>query len=149
METRLFTVEEMLQAAEQAKLPNYNGTYIDYRYGDSTTPIQACVIGEAFINLGFVENGVDASSLSFALTNIPIDTPIFKDTVRLKVNYGSWHEEIPPSMVSDLSGFINVLNSYRGYSGKKRIANLVRKHFANHLDTVIAYSEEEGFQVLS
>lgn len=141
MKTKEFTIEEMLQAAEKAKLPNYNHTYIDYR-GDGK-PVLACVIGEAFLNLGFAENGIDAMKLSHALLDIPIDggKPFHLKAGYDTEGYMDWSVNL-----YNLSEFINILNGRRGYSGKKRIPMLVRKYFASQLNRKI-YVTEYGFEV--
>lgn len=135
MEIREFTIEEMLQAAEKAKLPNYNHSYIDYT--TNMKPAFACVIGEAFLNLGFAENGIDAEQLSNTLRDIRIDGKPF----HLKAGYDTDGYIEFSCNLDNLSEFINVLNGRRGYSGKKRISKLVRKYFANSLDTKIRVTD--------
>lgn len=128
-----FTVEEILAAAEKNKYKNTNYTYIGYKEDEVGEQIkdevtEACVIGEAFLNLGLVENGTDASSLSYALAHIIPDNGV----VELDVEGYTAH-------YSNLSTFINELNGYKGYRGKKRIPRLARKYFSQSLDKVVTF----------
>lgn len=144
-EHRTFTVEEFLQAAEKDKYPNYNDNYIAYEYDyktDTSKVIQACVIGEAFLNLGFVENGIDAATLSYALRKIEPDN----GHVSIKIKYQGMgyvgHDYKKITLINDfdfdnLSDFINELNNYNGWKGKKRVAKAVRKYFSNSLNVEI------------
>lgn len=145
METREFTIEEMLQAAEESKLPNFNSSYIAYK--DDVVgkpPVLACVIGEAFLNLGFAENGIDAMKLSHALLDIPIDGGIPFHIKDGHDTSGYWEYG---ANLHNLSEFINVLNGRKGYSGKKRIPKLVRKYFASQLNRKIRVTEDR-FEVV-
>lgn len=153
MTTKEFTLEEMLQAVEQSKLPNNNDSFIMYSDNSYITeegeryyfrysafksrsgprkPVFACVIGEAFLNLGFAENGIQAAMLSNALSNIKPDN----EEIILKI--GRYHEYF-----ADLSDFINSLNGIKGYRGKKRIPQLVRKYFSKSLDRVIRVTDND------
>lgn len=126
-----FTVEEILAAAEKDQYPNANREFITYKdiYAEDKSKIKfACVIGEAFLQLGLVENGIDASHLSYALEVVKPD-------------------EIPTVVIADghplefdnLSDFINHLNGYSSTRGKKRIVKLVRKHFSKSLEQVVRF----------
>jgi len=133
-----FTVEEILAAAEQNKYPNTNETYIGYKETkegdtDKTRVVEACVIGEAFLNLGLVENGVDASSLSYALARILPDESVIELNVTDSFGYES------TQTYRNLSDFINDLNGYKGYRGKKRIVRLARKYFSRSLNQVVSF----------
>lgn len=148
METKEFTIEEMLQAAERATLPNYNGTFITYNEDDGVHPVEACVIGEAFLNLGFAENGIDAGHLSDVLAEIPIEIPLIKEYTKVKRIYLGHEHMLSPESINNLSRFINELNGIKGYSGKKRIPKLVRKHFPKSLGIRIR-ATEDGFEIIS
>lgn len=132
-----FTIEEMLQAAEQNKYKNFNDSYIDYGDGqekpspNKRVPVRACVIGEAFLNLGFVPNGLTPYELSYALDNVEPDNGPF--TLEVPTSWGTKRQE----HFSSLSDFINTLNGVKGYAGKKRMAKLVRKYFSKSLKTEI------------
>lgn len=124
----------MLQAAEKSQYTNFNLGFLQFR-GDRMSDIhhdgkravvKACVIGEAFIQLGFVPNGLTPGMLSDALRLIePDESPLFIETIDGTLTF------------SNLSEFINCLNGVKGFTGKKRISRLVRKHFTHSLNTVI------------
>lgn len=141
MTTKTFTVEEFCQAAEKAIYPNDNDQYIEQQVGDMSfydeyldaieygerlgekpKIISACVIGEAFLNLGMVPNGVTPKQLSDALREIKPDGGMV-ETV-----YGDYF---------DLSEFINTVNGFTGWKGKKRMAKNIRKYFSKSLDKKI------------
>lgn len=136
---KTFTVEEILQAAEQNNFPNTNDAYLAYtdtvsnwhetpRY-KGQQPYKACVIGEAFINLGMVPNGVTPYDLSWALQDVkPDDGEIVVD-------------EMP---FQNLADFINTLNGYKGYRGKKKLPKLARKYFSKSLDQKITLKSRLG-----
>jgi len=137
-----FTVEEFCQAAEKAKLPNYNQGYIQYlvagdtidddyewiksakESGEKSKIVQTCVIGEAFLNLGMVPNGTTPMALSDALRVIEPDD----GEIDLGEDIGIFY---------NLSDFINNLNDVPGWKGKKRMAKNIRKYFSKSLDTKI------------
>lgn len=134
----IFTLEELLQAAEKSKYKNYNDSYIEYDHdqyadrGDKVT--RACFIGEAFLNLGMVENGIDANTLDNALSFIePDDGPLL-----LKNSPLPYKEEF-----KNLAQFINVLNYRTGYKTRKQMTKAVRKYFHNALGTVITLGVDE------
>jgi len=134
MATHKFTVEEILQAAEQSKYPNFNEGFIqkDSRTGKV---VYACVIGEAFLNLGMVPNGISPIDLSDALSNIVPD----------EGSLSLYPSDPYPDTFTNLADFINTVNGYKGYQGKKRIAKLVRKHFSKSLNkTVTIKPHPEG-----
>lgn len=143
-----FTVEEILSAAEKNKYPNFNNDYIDYEYtqdnkgGYNKKPVFACVIGEAFLNLGLVENGTDARALSGALRQvIPDDGQVVLDITTSYKDYYSdkMNRNTETFRYDNLSDFINDLNSFNGYRGKKRIARLARKYFSKSLEQVVRF----------
>lgn len=149
MTTRTFTVEEFLQAAEQNKYPNFNETFISYNNKDyweketgDAKPVYACVIGEAFLNLGMVENGIDAAMLSNELRQFTPDIPLPK----IIDHEASWHDDTIYYDLDNMSDVINTLNGLKGYQGKKKIAKLVRKHFPNSLDKKITLTPESRYK---
>lgn len=149
-----FTVAEILDAAEKGKYPNNNDSFISYKVPWSHYPVDieevikdephkvatACVIGEAFLQLGMVENGVDAEALSRALQDVrPDNGSVTIDDA----DYTTWggHIETNPQTFRNLSDFINNLNSHPRYRGKKRIVKLARKYFSKSLDQVVRLEE--------
>lgn len=139
---KTFTLEEFLQAAEQNNFRNTNETYVGYGTNGETPakkgdlPTRACVIGEAFINLGFVPNGYTPYGLSTILSAIKPDEGEIIVSTPNETYSGFSH-------FNNLADFINALNGVKGYSGKKRIARLIRKHFSQSLDTKIKMVTEK------
>ena len=130
-----FTVEQILQAAEQSNFPNTNDAYVAYKDRESDwwetprfvgqQPYKACVIGEAFINLGMVPNGISPYTLSYALQEVKPD---------------GGTASVEELTFRDLSEFINTLNGIKGYRGKKRIPKLIRKYFSQSLNQKVSIS---------
>src|SRR5690349_18215346 len=133
-----FTVEEFLQAAEQNKFTNTNDAYVAYEDDFSSwhetprfkgqQPIRACVIGEAFINLGMVPNGITPYDLSWALQNVK------PDAEKIAIDEFTFN---------NLADFINILNGVKGYRGKKNIPKLVRKYFSKSLNQEVTLDTKE------
>jgi len=132
-----FTVEEILSAAEQANYPNFNDSFITMEKGKV---VQACVIGEAFLNLGMVPNGVNPTDLSYALENIKPNDGVAR--IKNPDYPGSYEPQFLE--FETLSDFINELNSIKGYQGKKRLPKLARKYFSESLDKTVTITDEHS-----
>lgn len=128
-----FTVEEILQAAEQGKYPNNNSSFIlkDEQTGKT---VAACVIGEAFLNLGMVPNGVNPLDLNNALRYV------YPDGGSVSIKNAEYYHGV--QRFSNLSDFINELNGIKGYQGKKRIPQLVRKYFSKSLNQKVTVTSD-------
>jgi hypothetical protein len=134
--SKTFTVRQFVEAAEQGKYANYNDSYIQYASGRMETPVdendkvlRTCVIGEAFLNLGMIPNGYSPYGLSKALQVIK------PDNGRVEIEIGK--DKDFSHVYDNLSDFINDLNSYPAYRGKKRMGQLIRKYFSKSMDEKI------------
>lgn len=138
-----FTVEQILNAAEKNRYKNFNDDYIEYDGVDekgNPKVVAACVIGEAFLNLGLVENGTDARMLSDALFNVqPDDGPISITYSHANYTYYGPKRIEETIAYDNLSYFINDLNDKGGYRGKKRMVALARKYFSKSLQQVVRF----------